>query len=300
MKMKADAKKMNKKAFTIIELLTVMSIIVILMSLLLPGLNQVKKYAKGVKQRNQLRSIDAALEMFYAEWGYYPPSDRFDEDATPAPYCGAMKLAEALVGRDLMGVHKDTLFLQSGFSGVNKTGVPLYFNSNQASLQKRRGPYLPLEGTGAFPIEQLYLRADCVAANFDPCSTVLCDVYGKVKNLKTGQRIGMPILYYKANTSKTAHNTTALPKSAGGTEPNDIYDIMDNDDLVALGQPFENPTTARHPIYHTLTPLEFYINTENRQIPVKERPYRVDTYILISAGYDGLYGTDDDICNFEK
>jgi hypothetical protein len=27
-------------------------------------------------------------------------------------------------------------------------------------------------------------------------------------------------------------------------------------------------------------------------------PYRPDSYILISAGADGLYGTNDDICNF--
>jgi hypothetical protein len=27
-------------------------------------------------------------------------------------------------------------------------------------------------------------------------------------------------------------------------------------------------------------------------------PYRSDSYLLISAGADGLYGTDDDIRNF--
>jgi len=29
------------------------------------------------------------------------------------------------------------------------------------------------------------------------------------------------------------------------------------------------------------------------------RPHRADTFILISAGQDGQYGTADDICNFE-
>ena len=29
------------------------------------------------------------------------------------------------------------------------------------------------------------------------------------------------------------------------------------------------------------------------------RPNRSDSYILISAGFDGLYGTADDICNFD-
>jgi prepilin-type N-terminal cleavage/methylation domain-containing protein len=308
--MKTNTKKSGKKkAFTIIELLTVMSIIVILMSLLLPGLNQVKRFAKGVKQRNQLRSIDTALEMFNAEWGYYPPSDRFDDDGTPGkPYCGAMKLAEAIMGRDLVGVHKDTLFLQSGKNGVKDLYLPLYptpaADKTPPDQQKRRGPYLPLESVGVFPIVQLYpsgSRKDYESPDSALASIVLCDVYGKVKNLDTGQRVGMPILYYRANTSKNAHNTTALPEKAGGSEPNDIYDIMDNDDLVALGQPFDNPTIpAKHPIWtgNATTALEFYKNTENKQ--VKGKPYRADTYILMSAGYDGLYGTDDDIYNFEK
>ena len=30
------------------------------------------------------------------------------------------------------------------------------------------------------------------------------------------------------------------------------------------------------------------------------RPYRADSYILMSAGFDGLYGTKDDVFNFEK
>jgi len=30
------------------------------------------------------------------------------------------------------------------------------------------------------------------------------------------------------------------------------------------------------------------------------RPYNMNTYILISAGHDGIYGTKDDICNFEN
>ena len=31
-----------------------------------------------------------------------------------------------------------------------------------------------------------------------------------------------------------------------------------------------------------------------------KRPYRAGTFILISAGKDGIYGTSDDITNFSK
>ena len=34
-------------------------------------------------------------------------------------------------------------------------------------------------------------------------------------------------------------------------------------------------------------------------MPSQPEPHRRDTFILISAGGDGLYGTADDICNFE-
>ena len=38
----------------------------------------------------------------------------------------------------------------------------------------------------------------------------------------------------------------------------------------------------------------------NEQVQTIRRPYRADTYILVSAGKDGDFGTADDIFNFEK
>ena len=51
-----------------------------------------------------------------------------------------------------------------------------------------------------------------------------------------------------------------------------------------------------HPL---IDPQRFYLNTENEQAQLKSEPYMRDSFILISAGRDGLYGTADDICNFE-
>jgi hypothetical protein len=39
--------------------------------------------------------------------------------------------------------------------------------------------------------------------------------------------------------------------------------------------------------------------TRDPTVDIK-RPYRAQSYILISAGKDGLYGTSDDITNFKK
>ncbi len=44
--------------------------------------------------------------------------------------------------------------------------------------------------------------------------------------------------------------------------------------------------------------LFFYEYIRNPKIVARPWPHRADSYILISAGVDGFYGTSDDICNF--
>ena len=50
------------KGFTIVELLTVMSIIIILMGVLVPALNRVRRFSKIVTQRGQFHEISKGLE----------------------------------------------------------------------------------------------------------------------------------------------------------------------------------------------------------------------------------------------
>ena len=70
--MKPIAKQSDKKAaFTIVELLTVMSIIILLIGLLVPGLNLIRQFAKRVKQKAQFHSIGIAIDLFNAEWDGY-------------------------------------------------------------------------------------------------------------------------------------------------------------------------------------------------------------------------------------
>jgi len=162
---KPIAKQSNKKAaFTIVELLTVMSIIVILMGLLVPGLNMIRRYAKGVRQKAQFHSIGIALDLFNAEWDGYPPSEAFDGAGVSYNYCGAMKLAEAMVGKDSCGFNTD-----SDFAAGNAT-PPLYGQDAPLSGRKQ---YLKLEGANVETIGNLYKPP----ALFDPCEVVLCDVY---------------------------------------------------------------------------------------------------------------------------
>ena len=299
--MKSNVKQSNRKAaFTIVELLTVMSIIVILIGLLVPALNKVKQYAYDVKQKAQFHSIEAALELFNSEFDGYPPSDALDPPPDRSPYCGAMKLCEAMMGRDLMGFHPDSIFRANGLSGL---GTDLYPPQSAGiaytnSLSARKGPYLPLENANAYQLMDLYENVGPYAGeNF-----VLCDVFRRVTHLQTGKKVGMPILYYKANTANIQHDVDNPDNSQN------IYDYTDNHDLVRLGKPFDPPPDGgRHRLaMDPSNPAEgyrFYMNTTNDKVlatvRAAVRPYRADTYILISAGSDGEYGTPDDICNFD-
>ncbi len=284
----------NKAAFTIVELLTVMSIIVILIGLLVPALNQVKKYAQEVKQRTQLHSIDTAIEFFNSEFNSYPESSATDSAGTQ--YCGAMKLAEAMMGQDLRGFHPDSTFLANGTNGFDKNLYPTTQDvtpeAYKMNISARKGPYLPLENANAYLLKDIYTEY----APFESGHFVLCDVFRRVTHRTTGQKIGMPILYYRANTANSMHDLT------NPANPENIYNYMDNQQLLMLGMPWNPPPSGsphRLAVENGEMGTRFYMNTKNDKVTTASIPYRENTYILISAGYDGEYGTPDDICNFD-
>ena len=97
----------------------------------------------------------------------------------------------------------------------------------------------------------------------------------------------MPILYYRADTSGTAHDAD------NPDNPENIYRYTDNQALIALGVPGE-PNQV-HPLSD---PKCFYRNTRDSRNKKYTGPFRRDTFIVISAGEDGFYGTKDDVCNF--
>jgi len=304
----------TRKAFTIVELLTVMSIVIVLISLLVPAVSRVRQYAKRVKQNAQFHSIAAALEMFTNEFEGYPDSDSLD--ASGEAYCGAMKLCEALVGQDMLGFHPDSRFRASGRDdngnwlyvtdpiAAADIGTPLY----KQNLRARKGPFLELEGANAYSLSDMYTDPSYVApfstsyhvdGGISKAQMVLCDEYPRVNNVYTGKRIGMPVLYYKADVSKLRHDVGLISEN--------IYDSRDNQDLVDKPLPWD--LGYNHPMSAAGTtpddvpaegPALFYQMTRDENVPAADRPRRPDSYILISAGYDGLYGTDDDVFNFEE
>ncbi len=62
------------RGFTLIELLVVIGVISILASVVLASLNNSRAKARDAKRISDMRQIMIALESFYSDNGYYPPS----------------------------------------------------------------------------------------------------------------------------------------------------------------------------------------------------------------------------------
>ncbi len=312
-------KRTSKKGFTIVELLTVMGVIAVLIGLLVPALALVKEHASRLQQRAQFHGIDVGLEIYKNELGSYPESyDNFVTGKEGVNYCGANKLAEAMVGWDLLGFHP-----KSGYrsDGTNDNGVLVYnpqagftdggyTESAEENLQNRE-VFVDMENANAFRLVDIYSAIGGFNANLNEGGFTLCDVYAK-KRL-AGKKAGMPILYYKARPGRQFQDSTEDSDGDADLYNDDIYNYLDNDAIVALNDPDNGTGVNDHPLYQTTTAasaLEFDELIVNQQVfeatddgsglTGVKRPYRAESYILISAGQDGLYGTGDDIFNFEK
>jgi type II secretory pathway pseudopilin PulG len=285
--------KRKKTAFTIVELLTVMSIIIILISLLLPALNAAKRFSRVVLQKNQFRNIGSGLQIYESDFDEYPDSSALDADN--AAYCGAMKLAEVMAGQDGLAFHLDSRLTNDG---QDAGGADLYLPGatlDDENLGSRK-EYLERKDIQICSLDDLY---ETPGSTFNRTSYValLCDVFRSVRNLDTKRKMGMPVLYYRADTSRMLHDVNDPANT------DNIYNYEDNHDFLSLGLPPDGSTV--YPLYQRGSDPAgqvFYENTLNKALEEEsgvQRPHNKDSYILISAGWDGIYGTRDDVYNFK-
>jgi len=289
--------KCKRLGFTLIELLTVLAIVAMLVALLIPSLTFVRNTAKEAQQKAQLTTIDMALIAFRTDYGDYPPSNLLDlPPAPPGPddYCGAQKLAEALLGWDLMGFYDKSNWDALGSAYQTPAGQ---------NLDNRRGSYLELGTEDAFKLGDLFGPALAVTTPPLEANTfVICDSFGVKKiTLAPGKTVmaGSPILYYRADPTKKKFDGTGLPPPGS----NDIYNFMDNFPLIQVADSADGTPPLDHLLatfggMYLYNPQYKIVDQKILSATGRPWPHRPDSYILISAGVDGRYGTPDDICNF--
>ncbi len=300
----------KKYGFTILEILTVMVVIAILIGVLIPALTMVNTIAKETQQRAQFMEINLALEAFKGDYGDYPPSEWNDPDEIAPPeidYCGGQKLTEALVGWDLMGFDLDSDWRADG-RDADDSAPPVYDltgtdDERKEELQARRGPYLELATARVFQLGctdgKFNGRYRINTTPLEPATYVICDVYAVQKVLFDSggsTKAGTPILYYRANASSKTIESPADFEDR-------IYNVYDNWPLIKSKweeDKIGNPSKDEPPLMDSSGTYSFFYRDYIRdpKVTAMDWPYRPDSYILVSAGKDGEYGTDDDIRNF--
>ncbi|MGI8908837.1 MAG: type II secretion system protein [Candidatus Sumerlaeaceae bacterium] len=69
------SRKLNRRAFTLIELLMVVAIIVILAAIAIPNFLEAQTRAKVSRAHNDLRAIGTAIESYRVDHNQYPPEN---------------------------------------------------------------------------------------------------------------------------------------------------------------------------------------------------------------------------------
>lgn len=250
-----------------------------------------------VRASSQLRSISTGLEMFRSDYGHYPDSScRADpirgwpESTNPddVKLTGAHWLARALLGYNLQGIDKQ-------LKGLSTQPVAY------TELGKTRH--------GSMYIDPDYSRDVAADTNQEVFRQGGSPATGRYLFYQTATR--SPILYYRANTA------TTQPFAGDGQAG--IYNHLDNAAITG-GQGFVGWDFAGAGNHVPVHPLGVYESAGDRladrsgqsfkqflsapresgQDQDHMRPYKPDSFLLISAGFDGLFGTEDDITNFPR
>lgn len=327
-------RRKQQRAFTLIELLTVMAIITILISILTPALQTSRTMAKKTAVRAQINAMEVGLVAFSADQGEYVPSnavfyasdplnptvemDNWEVAGPSANLQGAHLLLDALVGRDFLGYDP-----KAPPPGLGGGGAPQYDRWDPQN--DRRQPYIPVDGVDVTSNSKP--PTDAFGGNPNAGSPT-----GEVQPEVTGSgntpllcrvfrdKFGWPILYYRASpvaNQNTPIITTNLAVN-NGMFGDGVYDGYDNFWFTSYEYNSGNPTHKIADAYEALpieTPTygtqlrwnfaEFIrslrastystLNPTEIEVP---RPVKSDRDIILSAGKDGIYGNLDDVANY--
>ena len=283
----------NRSGFSLMELMVVIAIVAMLIGILVPAIQSVKRIAKNLQQKSMFHAIEIGIGLYRKDFGEYPES-ALRSGPGGKYYTGAQHLAEAMVGRDSRGF-EPTQAGKWNWPGTAPAAYELYENTPK-SKSRRKPRYVNLKDTGAFDPGLIYDSTGPVYSDPTPGGNpgpVLTDFFFEKKIDAAGEtvKVGSPILYFKADSS-----TDEFKADASSSPPSEyrrwIYNYDDNRDIIEQFKPLNDPTKS-----HKMDKDLFYESIADRNAPFK--PMNDSSFILISAGYDCIFGTKDDVTNIK-
>jgi len=331
--------RIRRPAFTLVELLVVLAIVGLLLAMTLAVLGRVRLRAVVCGTEAQMRALEAGIESFAAQAGQvgYPPS-RSDfasygvtliadplasEDASPPdlPTSGAHLLVHALIGVD-SGGGPDFRDLDADGRWADDThrgpgGAYELDPAGGGALQPRLSTFVG-DAVKRRMRSLEALKDSGVIVGGDPVSPAVA------KQPLFTDAFERPILYYRAEPKATPMVANPADGSAG------VYTQVDNWLITGADGPgldFGGGVVAEDPLLlHRLAKTQpvppqipqfdsdginviltdpQYENTFarfvlNRRVSARNTPVRRDEFLLVSAGPDAIYGTNDDLINWPR
>ena len=308
----------NRSAFTLIELLVVIAIIALLTGILVPGMKVMNRAAKNLKQKSVFHGYGTGLELFSKDFDDYPDSEKLPSGGLTDIICGAQHLAEAMMGIDQKGFDpKSRWYAPSNGTSVYASLPGSSAAEVAASDNRRKEVYVEQKDDGCYALADIYDVASggSIAPVYSPSgfaqarAPVLTDIFKRKRitlttatGVEVKVKVGTPVLYFKADA--TTGNFKGTPPLGNYTRS--IYNYEDNRAVIELGTVLE--PTVKHRYDESESEMVngvsvdglqfFYHKIMNPGVDAFEKPYNPKTFILISAGSDGVFGTKDDVTNF--
>jgi prepilin-type N-terminal cleavage/methylation domain-containing protein len=294
--------RQTRRAFTLIEMLVVIGIIVLLVGLLMPMI--LKSFHAAARQRAaaDLGSVSIALDAYHSDFGIYPP--------VTVPSTGFAVLGKALAspfGTGTLNVNTPTN-PNAGDVGFTGNGT---FSTQYVAVKETAAAFGTAPDWQPLPFMD---GADGPGfrAHTDPNGIPQGRVYPsyvqlgkfKMRGLALLDHFGQPILYFPASAVKInlANTTPPLPVYVGstaiaGTAQHPMYNFDDNAYL-ATSLTTEGSTNYDKALARLQAMMGAVTNIGGANPGVLaqgEPPTSTLPYILWSCGPDGRFGPSQDV-----
>ena len=296
-RLRTHAVPTRRAGFTLIELLIVMGIIAILISILIPAIGKVRVAARSADTSASMSRLSAAMEQYNSDFNSYPGPFRNAQVLGSTP--GSVPSITFVNNPDNPGATTTITSTENAFialvGGLRNNAGALQYDWNTAGQGALSlNPANPRRSVAYLAVEKidtsLGTKSDTAPGNpqgkWGPNDTPLPELLDRYAQ-------PMPILILRANKGNQGFIESA---TVGGEYQ---YDTKQVD---AYGFPY-NATqyTTDFQANGSLTAgNESYFGNPTLSNGTIKQPQRKDAFILISAGPDGRYGTQDDITNFSK